>query len=612
MKKRVLALLIAASCALGLFACKPEAKIVSETESPASEVEPDSSTSDVQTEPASKASWVLNDDYNAWFVDSDNSVKELKSVNNINSAYIVSAGTFDKYMYVEVYDYTLQNSPYIVYVYDSEGNEKTSYMAPSDLSKCNAGTYENELYVINEIYNEKTEVLKYNPETDEFTVDSKFSEIAENINNNYAYVNYSMTLFDLLNNGDSAYVSTFDNIQNLYTFDTKTGTVGEKVVLDDDTLNSDYSFCGLWKNWVLMKVYDIGENDDVYTYLYDPNDYSLWLLSQSNISGLQGVDKYYYWYEQESKAYNSDVIKLMRIDVTTGNIENVWTKEQMPGDSGYYFTPGISGIKFTDDKIFYEDYGDNNVVLKNCNLDGSNEQTLDYVVHEYSWAEFATVSADIVTDYYEDGTNSNLKYGYYLEKPTLKSSVPNADAINAIIDSYYQNFTEYALQTREMRMEDSDDGYLYFCSNDITLLDIRKIGDRYLEIDLDGYDYTGGAHGMPFHTYLLFDLTTGAEVNFKDICGVDEETYKNLVASKAVEDAKNGENKELYFYSGIDDPETESEFYTQVYNDTEFAAWDVKFGDEGIFVEFPPYMYGPFASGFITISISYDELNMKM
>ena len=62
----------------------------------------------------------------------------------------------------------------------------------------------------------------------------------------------------------------------------------------------------------------------------------------------------------------------------------------------------------------------------------------------------------------------------------------------------------------------------------------------------------------------------------------------------------------------IDWLKSEARLWGDVYEDTSFEAWDISYGEDGIIVEFPPYMYGPFASGFIEIPISYEELGMDM
>lgn len=625
MKKRILLLTMCIMCAFGLSACTDDEERVMEGDVVIDETEEEK---EVLEEPADSDSAqitkavpqeiftgdrvVVHDDRCAWAIYSDNSVKQLISVSK-EDAYVCSAGSFGEYMYMLVNCYTSSDSSYTVYIFDDKGNRRTSYDVFDGTVNCRAQVYDGKLYLANEMYVNGTseyKVFEYNPQSNGFMVNYKYRKITENIKAEYDFIKTDMTVFDLLNSNGPAYVKDFANKPGLYSVDTETGTIKSKMVLPDEVLNSNYYFSDQWGKWLVLNIYASEDNGENLIYLFDPDTYDLQLLGKGTLTFLQGTDKYCYWYERQEEAYNVVTYKLMRFDSETGNIENLWTKGSEPGGSGYYVAPGISGFGATEDKLYYEDYGDSNVVWKCCDPDGSNEETLGIVVHDYEWADYVTISADVVTDYYEDSTD--LKYGYYIEKPVVNNDIPNAEKINAVIDSYYKELTDAALQCRENRLFDTESEeaeYIYYCANDVVVQDVRKIGRKYLTMDIHGYDYTGGVHGMPYRMHWLFDLDTGKEVQFRDICGVDENEYRDLVSEKTYQDALKGAGK---YYSDLENSDEEIEFIGEVYDDTFFETWRIRYEEYGIIVEFPPYTYGPYAAGFIEIPISYEELCMEI
>lgn len=626
MKKRLFILLFSVMCTFGFTACIGDGLIMdgdgmikqagNEVNDPEEPSDPDITETPTPEpdETAQKEPVVLFDNQCAWAVYPDNSVKVLRKLDD-NISYIADADSFGEYMYAQVCDVSSDN-PYTFFIYDAEGNEKTVYNV-ADVNYCYSEISDGKLYLINKEYVGETgnsKIYEFNPETDEFVYNSQYSDVTNKIEEEYDFISWDTTLFDMLKNDNSYVVKSEDGVQKLYDFDISTNSVKSEINLPDEIMNSDYYFSSFWKDRIILRLYEAWEGK-TYSYLYNPTTNDLVLLSKENITILYANDKYFYWEERLGKTYNVSSYEIKRYNSETGSVETVMTKEEIPGDSGYNIIPGVTGFTATEDKLYYEDYGTNNVVWKCCNLDGSNEEVLDVVIYEYSWGDYATITVDIVTDFYGDSTDiSDIKYGYYIEKPIIKKDVPNADAINKIIDSYYKELTDSALQCREMALSEiSDDAeYIYSYSNDILVEDVRRIGEKYLTVELSGYDYMGGAHGMPFNMYHIFNLENGEEIKLRDICGVDEETFRKLVASKTLDDAKNGSDRYKYFISDFESVEAENEFYNDVYKNTSFEAWDISYGEDGIIVEFPPYMYGPFASGFIEIPISYEELGMDM
>ena len=58
---------------------------------------------------------------------------------------------------------------------------------------------------------------------------------------------------------------------------------------------------------------------------------------------------------------------------------------------------------------------------------------------------------------------------------------------------------------------------MYPLSYDNELSRVEVLGADYLTVDYSGYEYTGGAHGYPYRSHYLFDLTTGEEKTLADL-----------------------------------------------------------------------------------------------
>ena len=106
---------------------------------------------------------------------------------------------------------------------------------------------------------------------------------------------------------------------------------------------------------------------------------------------------------------------------------------------------------------------------------------------------------------------------------------------------------------------------------------------------------------MPSRGPFFFDLTTGQRLGIKDFYKGTEEEFKDLIASKVKEDYEK-EGKDYYYFA-----ESADEAYTQAY---ESAALDDRavFTEDGLDFLFYPYDIGPYASGFITMHVPYEEL----
>ena len=122
---------------------------------------------------------------------------------------------------------------------------------------------------------------------------------------------------------------------------------------------------------------------------------------------------------------------------------------------------------------------------------------------------------------------------------------------------------------------------------------------RYLSFVQQNYEYSGGAHGMPFWNGYTFDLETGEQLQLSDIVENDDLQIKEIVT---------GYFEQMY--------EKEPDAYWDDAVDVvrEYASLQSPFylSEEGIVFYYGPYELAPYAGGFIEIVIPYNEVKLRI
>ena len=165
----------------------------------------------------------------------------------------------------------------------------------------------------------------------------------------------------------------------------------------------------------------------------------------------------------------------------------------------------------------------------------------------------------------------------------------------------YDEPSEYAM---EGSCEDHLENPSIWCEtveNEVT--GVKELGNHYLAVEYSGYWYGGGAHGYPSIEQYLFDLETGKQLTLKDFYMGSEESFKELVAQKTKEDFLSYEEGYSPYFS-----DNASAVYNDAYKYASIEGMLTWFYEDGIEVIYPPYDMGPYASGFISVFISYEEL----
>lgn len=117
-----------------------------------------------------------------------------------------------------------------------------------------------------------------------------------------------------------------------------------------------------------------------------------------------------------------------------------------------------------------------------------------------------------------------------------------------------------------------------------------------VSIEIDNYEYTGGAHGMTFNYAKNYDVKNNKFLNMSDVFteGFEEELYC-LIEESLTED------EEMY---GLFPEFRDSISF--IFNDESDAFY---FSENGINFIYGEYLIAPYAAGNIHVEIPYEKLN---
>ncbi len=313
----------------------------------------------------------------------------------------------------------------------------------------------------------------------------------------------------------------------------------------------------------------------------------------------------YYYSVSNNEEYGIKHNYVYEYNTENGNNKLLYDVKFAPGSNIY---PGVEGFTLTDSFIYYLGFDNGSIFWVPVEIDDPSKEypridmgaeelfnygTIDYLSNTYKCPDCDT---DLVCTYVE--------YPVLNEYPSYNIEKINEYMKNAA-ESFISDDTEAAYVDSSCE-DHSEHPSWYRITDDYYVSDISKICDNYLTIEITGYWYGGGAHGMPSRIQYMFDLTTGELKKLSDFYAGNENDFKALVAEKTKEHFLSCIEKDDYgtpYYA--DDAET---VYAQAYETVSLDSDNIEFTEDGIIYYYPPYEMGPFASGFIDINISYDEL----
>lgn len=359
-------------------------------------------------------------------------------------------------------------------------------------------------------------------------------------------------------------------------------------------------------------VYDAWENEDdtIYYMNLATGEVKQVARVKDSLDVLAYVDGKIY-YDTQDYVNDFNLVKkfVYEYDVSKGTSRLLYAKESIPG--AVDLQPGTQNFQVADGKLYFVDLVKDQIHWMKFDPEGRGTeefQDTGLAVGDKSAFHYGKITGDTyVRKCSFCGTPLEKYYGELFELDG--SQFDKAGVINDVLrkehEGVLESYERFKAEVQETE-DDCDEHREYPIQWCETVEDhvsgVSVIDGRYLAIDYDSYWYGGGVHGYPGLDQKLFDLTDGKEVFLKDFYQGTEEDFKKLVAQKTKEDCMSYDEGMSPYFS---DPDG---VYAQAYEGASVQGTSVTFNEKGINVLYAPYDMGPFASGFIEVFISYEDL----
>lgn len=212
----------------------------------------------------------------------------------------------------------------------------------------------------------------------------------------------------------------------------------------------------------------------------------------------------------------------------------------------------------------------------------------------------AVVYYEFKKDYGSDGANVSGTLEFEIPQLTMKSV--EAGKINEDILKYFEKRLDETDEVVDflgggaMDPDDSDMSVQYTLEigYEMTYLDESKVC-----LLLSGYEYSGGAHGMPFRKSLIYDLESGERLDAEDLFDVGEDEFS--AAFIAAFETCMAESEDGFWADAMD----------YVKEGASFENEDFYLTESGTVFYFEPYVLASYASGYIEAEVPYDKVGLK-
>lgn len=335
-------------------------------------------------------------------------------------------------------------------------------------------------------------------------------------------------------------------------------------------------------------------------YRYDAKTLKRTLLfsSADNPQLLQYRDGCLYYMVNNVTKVISNETAFYRVSVESGKTEQVASMKEEPGMTGSY---GYNGSFYAAEDAVYcqkiEDYG---IYMTRTDLSSRKEKRLEPALLQSPIKSLGRVDASSGTIPCACGEYTAVKF--YVERLIFSENSEAEQAMNQVMEEAQQKVLGYVKEMMPAGDEEwlhSDESHassMTYVVQGITYLD-----ENYACIEMDGYEYTGGAHGMPFRDYFVFDRKTGARLSLSDIVDNSQEELQSMVghAFRRLAEKTNFafESPEDLEHTVSDSVSYESDFYLT---------------EDGIAFYYTPYSIAPYAEGFPEVVIPYEKLKLKI
>ena len=212
-----------------------------------------------------------------------------------------------------------------------------------------------------------------------------------------------------------------------------------------------------------------------------------------------------------------------------------------------------------------------NIQAQCLERDNCPEIEIKYLKTNHSW----------INDMTNERVNALVVNSNPTESAPIKTKV-NQAAVNAAIDDFASS-----------QFMDIPEGSSWAYNLMVTPEYLGHVNDFEL-FEIDSYVYTGGAHGMPYSEYLIFDSSTKKQIKLDDMLQSGKKSKFEALAYEAYKT----------WVQTVDDDVSSYE------KNWPFSLDDnITLTDKGIDIRYQHYSIGPYAYGMPVLSIPYNKLD---
>lgn len=294
-------------------------------------------------------------------------------------------------------------------------------------------------------------------------------------------------------------------------------------------------------------------------------------------------------------------------DVKTAGSEKselVVSVKEEPGMTGDYTYFG--NFYAAKDAVYCQQFKDYGIYIGKVRKAGEEAECLEPVLYQSPIQVLGHVEGDFEVILCDCGKYTAAQV--YTEKMVFDGEGEAAEKMNRIMEERRKLVTDSVREALSYMDEDEEIHWMAENSQPYSVTfvingsdGITYLDENYVCIRTDGYEYSGGAHGMPNREYFVFDRNSGERLTLADIVETPVEDLQKLVGTAF---RKLAEETSFSFESPED-----LEFIV-----SDSVSYDSPFflTEEGVGFFYTPYEIAPYAAGFPEVVIPYEALDVKI
>lgn len=408
---------------------------------------------------------------------------------------------------------------------------------------------------------------------------------------------------------DDYYIGTFTNNGTQSFVPVRTLQNSNRIVLNTDyyetvlydvstkrEISLGGSAVSMNKDKILVVEYDDG-NSILGTIDIKSGEYTFLLKSEDYFPVFAMDDKYAYYTESPDRGQR---VVYRTIDLSTGKLGTVFEDNRI--DAAPYYVSTMFNTTYENGKIYYLTSMDCELKFAVYDIKTGNNTVANSSFYDTGISRVGALK------YY--GDNVELDDGTllgYASVTMLKvdNNYKGAAAINHILDSkareIVSDFMALEPEMTERYEEVAEYGYYSAYFTEYAVKELDYFDGRYLGFEMSGYEYYGGAHGLPYIYGYVFDMETGNRLTLRDLVNVSEAELKQAVTEHF---------EALMEQNGTDNYWDDAA--SQVYSTISLDSDNFSLKEDGIEFQFTPYEVAPYVMGHQIVRVPFDELGIEL